>query len=42
MFPDPLVTGKQCVMLHLDLIEIAVVGFTSLMSMQEWQNHEVV
>lgn len=42
MFPDPLATGKQCVMLHFDLIEIAVVNFTSLMSMQEWQNHDVV
>ena len=37
MFPDRLATSKhQCVMLHLDLIEIAVVGFTSLMRMQEW------
>ena len=35
MFPDLLATGKQYFMLHLDLIEIAVVGFTSLMSMQE-------
>ena len=35
MFPDPLATGKQCVMLHIDFIEITVVGFTSLMSMQE-------
>ena len=42
MFPDPLATGKQRVTLHLDLIEIALVGFTSLMSLQEWQNHDVV
>ena len=36
----PLVTDEQCIMLLLDMIEIAMVGFYNSNEPADWQNHE--